>query len=131
SRDVPTWMYHFTRVNPNGQHAQQFGFKTAVHGMDIPYPFLTIDRFWIGKPPDKVIVEAKDEELAKAMSAAWVRFAKTGDPNGGDVPKWPRYGKDSDEHLEFGDTIRVDKGLRAEEVDFWSEIWAARRKQMK
>jgi para-nitrobenzyl esterase len=25
------------------------------------------------------------------MSDAWVRFAATGDPNGGSLPHWPRY----------------------------------------
>ena len=131
SRDVPTWMYQFTRVNPHGQLAQ-FGVKVATHAMDIPYPFLTVKDFWYSPPPkDKPLFEAKDEELAKTMSAAWVRFAKTGDPNGGDMPKWPRYRKDSDEHLEFGDKTRVGKGLRADELDFWTETWTARRKQMK
>lgn len=33
----------------------------------------------------------EDQAMARAMSGYWVAFVKTGDPNGGDRPAWPRY----------------------------------------
>jgi para-nitrobenzyl esterase len=33
--------------------------------------------------------DANDERAADLMSAYWVAFAKTGDPNGGNRPAWP------------------------------------------
>jgi para-nitrobenzyl esterase len=35
--------------------------------------------------------DGRDAALAKTISAYWVAFAKTGDPNGSALPKWPRY----------------------------------------
>jgi hypothetical protein len=65
------------------------------------------------------------------MSAAWVRFAATGDPNGGGLPAWSRYQKDSDRHLEFGDAGRIGAGLFSDELDFWGDVWAGLRKRWK
>jgi para-nitrobenzyl esterase len=42
-----------------------------------------------------------DEAAAATMSAYWVAFAKTGDPNGGGRPAWPHYDAGKDRLLEF------------------------------
>jgi para-nitrobenzyl esterase len=42
-----------------------------------------------------------DEEAAALISAYWVAFAKSGDPNGGDRPTWPAYDASKDRLLEF------------------------------
>jgi hypothetical protein len=41
------------------------------------------------------------------MSAAWVRFAKTGNPNGSGLPSWPAVQRTALQYLEFGDEIHV------------------------
>ena len=41
------------------------------------------------------------------MADAWVRFASTGDPNGGTLPHGPAYDGGSDPYLEFGYRYRV------------------------
>ena len=33
--------------------------------------------------------DANDERASELMSAYWVAFAKTGNPNGGGRPEWP------------------------------------------
>lgn len=45
--------------------------------------------------------DANDAAQAKTINAYWVAFAKTGDPNGGERPLWPRYGRTRDEILDF------------------------------
>ncbi|WP_315761589.1 carboxylesterase/lipase family protein [Sphingomonas sp. Y38-1Y] len=45
--------------------------------------------------------------LARTMSEAWVRFAATGDPNGGALPRWPRY------EPKRRDTMLFDTGTSA------------------
>ena len=55
------------------------------------------------------------------MSAAWVAFAKTGNPNGPGLLAWPAFaGKES--YMEFGDHIAARESLRKKQVDFMSEF---------
>jgi para-nitrobenzyl esterase len=37
------------------------------------------------------------------MGQYWTNFAKTGNPNGVDPPKWPRYGASAEDVMELGD----------------------------
>jgi para-nitrobenzyl esterase len=46
------------------------------------------------------------------MADYWVRFAATGDPNGGDAPVWPAYDAGSRRHIIFGDEISSGEGVR-------------------
>lgn len=112
-------MFQFTRVNPYGQFAK----IGAVHGAEIGYVF---GNPGAGLGSAVLKFEPKDRELADVMSAMWARFAKTGDPNIPGQPKWPRYNKDSEQYLEFGDTIRTRR-LSAVELDFWAEVWEGLR----
>ena len=80
-----TFMYHFTHST---------GSSGAFHGSEIPFVFATASG-----------------DLARFMSAAWIRFATTGDPN------WPAYTVASDQYMEFGDTIKVGSELHKKELD--------------
>ena len=110
----PVWLYHFTRVSP-GAARKGMG---ATHGAEIPYVFKNT-------PP--LGLEAADRALANTMHAAWIRFARTGDPNGADLHKWPAYTPDNDTHLEFGDDVRTGQGLWREACDLFDDIHARRR----
>jgi para-nitrobenzyl esterase len=84
---APTWLYRFSVVSAAAP------FKGAIHASDRQYVFQTLkDSPW---PTD-----ARDAALAKTISAYWVAFAKTGDPNGKSRPVWPRYGV-KDELIDF------------------------------
>jgi para-nitrobenzyl esterase len=115
-RNPQTYLYHFTRVS---LYAQLYGLG-AYHAAEIPYVFNTIDLVASTLP---TAYNQKDRDLARAMSGAWVRFASTGDPNGGGLPAWPAYTATNDTHLEFGDSIRSGKGLHAREVDFFTAFF--------
>ena len=121
SRDVKTWMFHFTRVNPHAPFAN----LGAVHGRDIGYVF---GNPGAGLGTAVLKFEPKDQQIADAVSSTWARFAATGDPNGPLVPKWPEYRQDSEQHMEFGDTIQTGSRLFGAELDFWAKVWEGIRK---
>jgi para-nitrobenzyl esterase len=86
----PVFLYRFSVVSAAAPKAVQGG---AVHASDRQYVFKTLNASeW---PTD-----VRDARLAETISAYWVAFARTGDPNGGGRPAWPRYGKD-DRLLNF------------------------------
>ena len=54
--------------------------------------------------------------LAEKVSAAWVAFARTGNPNTSKLPRWPAYSAGSRDTMLFNNDNRVeahpDRGLR-------------------
>ena len=86
---APTYLYRFSVVSAQAPKM----FTGAIHASDRQYVFDTLAASpW---PTD-----ARDEAQARTISAYWVAFAKTGDPNGGGRPAWPRYDA-SDRLIDF------------------------------
>ena len=52
------------------------------------------------------------------MSAYWVNFAKTGNPNGNGLPNWPACDAKTDVLMEFGDKPEAHPGIDKAAVDF-------------
>lgn len=61
------------------------------------------------------------------MSGAWVRFAQTGDPNGGDLPAWPRNTSSDDRRIAFGDSITVGPESNRLALDAYDRAFAKMR----
>lgn len=118
SAKSPVWLYHFSRVSPA---AARSGMG-ATHGVDVLYVFRTLPA-WLATDADSVV--------AQTMHATWLQFAKTGNPNGGNLPHWPAYTIDNDTHLEFGDTPEVGRHLLRRECDLFDEIDANRLRQQR
>ncbi len=121
-----TFQYHFTRVNGVGRRIQWGSY----HASEIPYVFGTLPESAYGTvptffgdfTPDADSFNDDDRKLSKAMSGAWVRFAKTGDPNGPGLASWPAFVDGKESYLDFGDRIVAKKALRKEQVDFVGEF---------
>jgi para-nitrobenzyl esterase len=76
-----TWVYQFDWRTPI-----EGGKWGAHHGLDVPFVF---DNAVI--VPDKVGTGEDAKRLAAQMSATWIAFARTGNPNNAALPKWPAY----------------------------------------
>jgi para-nitrobenzyl esterase len=106
------FFYVFTRVVP-APGGEALG---AFHGAEVPYTFDSLAmETWISR-------NDVDERLADAMADYWVRFAATGDPNGGDAPVWPVYEARTREHLVFGDVIESAAGVRDEQCRLFDRL---------
>ena len=69
-----------------------------------------------------------DRRMADVLARTWVRFARTGNPNGGQLPAWPAHTRGNEAYLEFGETIGVGRDLRVEQLALIEQAWAERRR---
>jgi para-nitrobenzyl esterase len=119
ARGVPVFLYGFSRVPPGQPLRAGAG---AFHSAETEYIFGNPSPWGKGAPLEEV-----DRALARAMSGAWLQFARTGNPNATDLPSWPRYERSSDQHLDFGSEIRSGSGLHAQSLDVFDRTLAEMR----
>jgi para-nitrobenzyl esterase len=96
---APAYLYRFDWETPEGG-----GHMRSPHTVEIPFVFNNIA---IAGPLISKMSEAYS--LAEKVSASWVAFARTGDPNVGGLPKWPAYGAARRDTMLFNNTSRVEQ----------------------
>jgi para-nitrobenzyl esterase len=92
AKGAPAYVYLFSYVSPSMRERMRFG---ASHASEIPYVFNNL------RGRNGAAVATTDQQVANLMNTYWANFAKTGDPNGPGLPKWPRYDPGKDELLDF------------------------------
>lgn len=106
---APTWVYQLDY--PSRADGGRYG---AYHMLDIPLVFTNTH---------EASADTGDDASARAMSAtmsdALLRFARTGDPNGGQLPVWPHYDLTARSTMMFDTTTRVQSDPRGEERRFF------------
>ena len=110
------YMYRFSRVAPSSRSA----WGGAAHTSEVAYVFNNTSG-------DTTQFEEIDRTVSGAMADAWVRFAKTGDPNGGGLPQWPAYRSPDYRLLDFGDAVTVRSNARSPEVEFFQRAFDTMR----
>ncbi len=119
---VAELVWHTTAGNPG----YQFQFSRSVpgrealgapHGSEVPYAFGTL-----GVGQNTLKYDATDQKISAEMQEYWTNFAKTGDPNGGTLARWPKFDPTSRAYLDLTDAGPVAKeGLRRPICDLYME----------
>ncbi|WP_421934833.1 carboxylesterase/lipase family protein [Phenylobacterium sp.] len=92
----PVYFYRFDRAPPFPAGTRA-GWG-ASHFAELWYMFDQLDQEpWAWTPADR--------RLADAMSSYWVNFARTGNPNGQNLPSWPAFTLAQGNMLSLGDSI--------------------------
>ena len=89
---APAYRYRFSYVPTAMREQMRAG---APHGGEIGFVFGTLT----ARPGSTVSPE--DQAVSRMAQCYWVNFAKTGDPNGAGLPKWPRHEPNKNLILEF------------------------------
>jgi para-nitrobenzyl esterase len=111
----PTWRYEFTRLT--FKNAGLPPFVGSFHSSELAYVLDNFESTPITPSP----FDATDMALRDAMVGAWVRFVKTGDPNGEGLPFWPSYDGRS-QVMEFGDGVFARTESNSRNLDVYNEV---------
>jgi para-nitrobenzyl esterase len=95
----PVYLYRFDWETPEGG-----GHMRSPHTIEIQFVFNNIK---IAGPLISKMPEAY--ALAEKVSASWVAFARTGNPNTPKLPKWPVYSAAARDTMLFNNEIRVEQ----------------------
>jgi para-nitrobenzyl esterase len=105
-----TFMYEFAWRSPAFE-----GRLGACHGLEIPFVFDTLD-LGTQQMLGGALGEDPPQQLADAIHAAWVRFARDGEPG------WPRYDLAHRATMRFDLTPSVVEDPYARERELWAGV---------
>jgi para-nitrobenzyl esterase len=89
----------------------------AAHGYDVFFALHNLGGAVIQPTPPELA-------LGDTMVGYFVRFAATGDPNGGDAPVWPIYDASTHPHLVIDERMSVGTEDRSKQCDVWDRLYA-------
>ncbi|KAA8996211.1 carboxylesterase family protein [Affinibrenneria salicis] len=88
---LPAWHYRFAYV----ADSMRPEWSGAVHASEIPYVFNTVSARY-GQQ-----LSGRDRDMARQVHQYWVNFARAGDPNGEQLPRWLPYQAEKDNLMLF------------------------------
>jgi para-nitrobenzyl esterase len=102
---APVWLYEVEWATP-----VDGGKWRSPHSLDLPFVFdnVAVSESMVGTGP-------APQALADQMSAAWLAFARHGNPNGPGRPAWPPYRLPDRATMAFDVTSGVVNDLRGNE----------------
>jgi para-nitrobenzyl esterase len=105
-------------------YVYSFALPPAPHSLELDYVFGwpggNISRETSGAPLPPIA------GLIDTMQGYWGTFARTGDPNGGGRPAWPRYDPAKDENIVLAEPISLQANLEKNNCDWWEQTYLPR-----
>lgn len=114
------FVYYFSHRPPYPDTPQLKG-GGAAHGDELSYVF---GNFSAAMPPSDA-----DKAVADQVSSYWVNFARTGDPNGAGLPKWPVFTNANPQVLNINDPSKAVPVPNVEKLQVLEGYYAWRRSQ--
>lgn len=107
----PAWMYYFTWATPAFG-----GVLKSTHALEIPFVFDNLDQpgveMFTGDGADR-------QSIADGMHAAWIAFARTGDPSHPGIPAWPAYDLDRRATMQIDATWQLVDDPEGDVRKYW------------
>ncbi len=89
----PAYLYYFDQHPSYPEDSPQHNHGSP-HGQEIAYVFQRLD-------PNRPDAMESDARISGAMATYWTNFAKSGNPNGEGLPKWPAFEPGSSNVMYF------------------------------
>ncbi len=116
--DAPVYRYRFDLGSPGDKfHPASIG---AFHSDDIEYVFGTLDS------RQEAVWRPEDRALSNQIQQYWTNFAKTGDPNGAGLPKWPQYHAPDWMVMHLDATSEARPDMHRARYLFLDSVWGKR-----
>jgi para-nitrobenzyl esterase len=109
AKGVDVYRFYMTYVASDRRKTQ----PGVAHQNDIAFVFGTLDA-----EADLKAIAPQDTAVSNLMQSYWVQFARTGNPNAPDLPRWPRTTGTAAPVLELGDEIRVHEAFYTERMRY-------------
>ncbi|HEY1764340.1 MAG TPA: carboxylesterase family protein [Opitutaceae bacterium] len=84
--EAPVYRYEFDQTLPLPEDAPAGARPSAPHACEIAFVFRVLSS-------KHLPWRSEDRAVSELMATYWTNFAKTGDPNGPGLPRWPTYGE--------------------------------------
>lgn len=102
---APVWVYELDWPTP-----VDGGKWGSPHSLDLAFVFDNV-----AKSESMVGTGPAPQQIADQMSAAWIAFARTGNPNDDTLPAWPAFNNSSRATMVFDTKSRVENDYRGAE----------------
>jgi para-nitrobenzyl esterase len=91
----------------------------AMHALELPFVFGLLGNRAVGVFPKRTEIT---EALSNNMMDCWINFARSGNPNHGNIPKLPAYESDNRFTIVFDKEIAIEKDPFGRERAAWDRI---------